>query len=296
MPRASSPAPADYGPSNGHSRDSGVTGCSIDACGLDTVSFAWRPDDPDWWGDLLAAARRGSLTSFGDDGRAISSEIAPSARRSYLFRSPIGGGRFGFFPDHQLVYCEGRAASLFVGKPAPPTLLDHRLLSHAATRAALEFEQLGLPLLFEPALVRRLDLAVEVVFADPTEGVRFMHALSGIPLPRLKTDVWLKDGRVETIYYRTMGRGEIRFRVYDKGVESQTAEPGGRIRLERQLRYPKADQLAPESPGHLRPGPDLGGRTPCLGPGHRSGSAIGAGSRSGGCRRGCKIRPSRARS
>lgn len=234
-------------PSNGQSRDVEVPLPVVSACGIDTVSFAWRPQDPGFWGELLRAADRGWLSSNDDLGSVASSAVVPATRRSFLLRSPIGGGRFGFFPEHDLLYCEGRAASLYAGRTAPPELLPRRLLSHAATRAALEFEQLGPPLLFEPAVVRRLDLAVELKFVDPLSGTRFLNALSGVPLPRLKSDVWVRDGRVETVYYRTPERGHVRFRIYDKGVESGTGLAGSHVRLERQLRFSKIAQSSPEA-------------------------------------------------
>lgn len=211
------------------------------------MSFAWRPQRSELWHRLLEAAGRGTITGPPVGARMASSQIRPAARRSYLFASPVGGCRVGFFPDHGLLYAEGRAASFFAGAPAPAELLAPALLGHAATRAALEIEQFGLPLLSEPVVVRRLDLAVELRFNAAADGLRFMQALSALSLPRLKSDVWTRDGRVETIYFRTPERGHPRFRIYDKGVEAKAAPPGTRLRFERQTRYPKAAQIAPET-------------------------------------------------
>jgi len=199
------------------------------------------------WSVLMAAAGRRAIAGPPVGGRVATASIRPSARRSYLFGTPVGGARVGFFPDHGLLYAEGRGASFFAGKVAPPSLLRPALLGHAAARAALELEQFGLPLLFEPVVVRRLDLALELRFNVPADGLRFLRALSALTVPRLKSDVWTRDGRVETIYFRTPDRGHPRFRIYDKGVEAKDAPPGERLRFERQIRYAKAQQIAPEA-------------------------------------------------
>lgn len=58
--------------------------------------------------------------------------------------------------------------------------------------------------------------------------------------------MWLRDGRVETVYFRTPRRGHAKFRIY-KGVESQSGPPGELLRFERQLRYVKPEQLSPDA-------------------------------------------------
>ncbi len=81
-------------------------------------------------------------------------------------------------------------------------------------------------------------------------------ALEGVELPGCIADAWQRDGRVETIYYRSRGAnrggGKVKLRVYDKGAELASRErpdappPGSLIRFERQLRFEAQDQLAPE--------------------------------------------------
>ena len=74
-----------------------------------------------------------------------------------------------------------------------------------------------------------------------------MRGLSALDLPRTKTDAWRKDGRIETIYYRTPSRGLVRLRVYDKGLEAKTHPPGHLLRLEHQWRFEKRNQREPSS-------------------------------------------------
>ncbi len=235
------PPGCDHDPSDGRDRNVSVV------VGVDTVSFAWRPAATTTWETLTAAARRGSLTSFDPytrTGRTV--EIIPSARRSYLIREPVGGVRFGFFPEHELIWCEGRLAALCAGVSSASGLRPPSLLSHAAALAALSFEQLGMALLGEAPVVRRLDLAADLKFDDPALGLRFLRAAAGLPVANLKTDVWSHGGRIETVYLRSPASGHTKVRFYDRG-RLDGSHPGSTIRIERQLRFQKAAQLDPSA-------------------------------------------------
>lgn len=61
--------------------------------------------------------------------------------------------------------------------------------------------------------------------------------MAALDLPRVKSDVWRKNGRIETVYYRTPSRGAVRLRIYDKGIESGSDPAGERIRIEQQYRW-----------------------------------------------------------
>jgi hypothetical protein len=110
--------------------------------------------------------------------------------------------------------------------------------------AAFCFEELTWParLPDEPRL-RRLDLAVDLGFPAQL-GTAFLDAMSGLSVPGLKRTVWYDESQAQTIYFR---RGTVvKFRVYDKGVQAGTAPAGTRIRIERQIRWPKKNQPRPQ--------------------------------------------------
>jgi hypothetical protein len=178
-----------------------------------------------------------------------SSGVTRAALGRVSVDEPIGGGRVGYYPSHRKIYIEGRLAALHARDTSASGLAPPSQLENASRIAALAVSQLLHPstIALEKCLVRRLDLACDVTFTDGDQGLRFLRALAALDLPRLKSDVWRKDGRIETIYYRTPKRGLVRLRVYDKGVESGSNAPGERVRLERQLRFPRAKAPDPAS-------------------------------------------------
>jgi hypothetical protein len=92
--------------------------------------------------------------------------------------------------------------------------------------------------------MRRVDLAGEWWFDRGEDGRELLALLDGLHVARMRTSPVREVGGpgVETTYWRTPRRNVPRLRAYDKGVESETAAPGERIRLERQIRYTKGQR------------------------------------------------------
>ncbi len=238
--RRSSPTPQN-GCSNSRFHDSF---CRVAATGVDTVSYAFRPKDAAALDRVRGLwSRREALNRT--TGELIRLDDGP--RGSIIASTPIGAMRLGAFPGHGLLYAEGRLGAILAESAEDHTLAPAKSLSPGAELARRAFGDLGLEISNETAAVRRLDLAGELHFDRPDDGLCFLRALANLDVPGSKRDIWMQDARVETIYYRTPKRGQVRLRCYDKGVESGSHEPGARIRLERQVRYAKAQQQTPEA-------------------------------------------------
>ena len=141
------------------------------------------------------------------------------------------GARWGAFPDG-MAYVEGRVAALLDGPEA------HYLATPAQLVEASELfaDTVGADDLGE-VVTGRLDLASELTFDDPREGLTLMRAAAALDVPWLKTGTEgsKRDG-LETVAWRAVNGRSIALRLYDKGRESGTAEPGTRLRGERQRR------------------------------------------------------------
>jgi hypothetical protein len=168
------------------------------------------------------------------------------------------GWTFGAWRSHNSIalWAEGRLGALLDGSEASRRLAAPEELRLAAAAAASVWRRHGIELTDVPVGVRRLDLTAELMFADSRAGLALLRALETVELPGCIADAWQRDGRVETIYYRSRmakrGGGKVKFRVYDKGAELAARDrpdappPGRLIRFERQLRFEAQDQLAPE--------------------------------------------------
>ncbi len=159
----------------------------------------------------------------------------------------VGAMRLGIFPGPGLVFAEGRLAAILSGTTADHALAPSEELTNGATKALEALAHIGLEFEPEPVGVRRLDLAAELRFDRPADGLCFLRAMAALEVPGLKRDVWVNRARVETVYWRTPKKGAVRGRLYCKGTEAQTDRPGARLRLERQVRYPKSQQQTPET-------------------------------------------------
>ncbi len=233
--------------------------------GIDTISFAFRPQDPELWLAMTWAAANGRLAPRMGHGWPVPmpepgspAEEPPSvrqgARGSFSINAHLGAARWFAFPEHKLIYCEGRGAAIASGDENNRGLAPFSELPELARPAASAFEELASPnkgvMTSEPIGVRRIDLAAEVLFEDPAHGLSFLRLLAGLTVPKMKTTVWRNEGRVETVGF-VVGK-EIRFRAYDKGAEAEAkgrpdaSPPGTRIRLERQLRFGKPKQMTAE--------------------------------------------------
>lgn len=141
------------------------------------------------------------------------------------------------YPSAGIVAAECRLAALVDGHIGSRRLAHPRELERGAELAARAFEAIGLELDPAAAMLTRMDATAELRFEDARHGIAFMRALAHADVPRLKTDAWRHQGRVETVYARGPRSGKALFRAYDKGIETGDAAPGERIRLERQQRF-----------------------------------------------------------
>ena len=218
------------GSSNSHSADSY---CPPERkIGVDTVSWCWRGSEP-----VDRLLRLDGLVVL-DDERPLRVIPAPG-RAVRLSRRLDGLGTVGAFPAAPLLFVEGRAAALGSGDEEDHSLADVRRLSNIQDRVTADLSALLGTNIDSVAELRRVDLSGELRFARPEDGRELLRILDGLHSPRHKTSPVRERGgpAIETAYWRTPSRSVPVLRAYDKGVESQTALPGERIRIERQLRY-----------------------------------------------------------
>lgn len=158
-----------------------------------------------------------------------------------LSRRIDGLGTVGAYPGADLFYVEGRARALHKRDESDHGLGRPRDLPGTEERVR---DGLG-DLLGRPpravAGLRRVDLTGELRFDRGEHGVELLELLDGMHVARLRTGPVREVGgpRVETAYWRTAKRNVPKFRAYDKGIESGTADRGERIRLEQQVRHSK---------------------------------------------------------
>ncbi len=227
--------------------------------GIDTISFIFRwgdqnglyPPEEDTGAQWSAISRRlkldrselettqGTVQLFGSEHRTLVSDLELP-----------GGIRFGITPRSYAVWVEGRAAAMLTGDRSNLDLIPPAFIRVAALRVAADICQVfGLPggewsrTLFASAEVgvRRLDIAAEIG-SSAAYGLQLLRGFSHCSLAgQRKVDCWTSGGVVQTVNLREKSR-KIRFRIYDKGVETGSCSAGERIRFERELRWVKADQ------------------------------------------------------
>jgi hypothetical protein len=144
-----------------------------------------------------------------------------------------GGLRAGWMPKWELLWVEGR--------PAKSLGLGERLLPAAALREGLEapLKQVRqVAAIAQPTEVgvSRLDATVTVALDRPADGWAVLRGMAALDMPRRKVAVYELRGHPETVYRLTL-TGKVRERVYDKGAQLGTDEPGQRIRFEAQTRW-----------------------------------------------------------
>lgn len=207
--------------------------------GIDTFSIAWRPKFEKTEA-LLAAMSKG----IADPATGKKRHRVRRANDSQWLSGSVNGVQVGCFPLDNVIAVEARlAAALAQSEEATTLAPPHELLQ--GVKAALSVLDL---LTVKPqalAVLRRVDLTGEILFPDPSHGSVFLRAFAGaVSPPRYKSDViWSTDNtRVETAYWRTPTRGVAKGRFYDAGVKHKTHLPGQRLRLEHQIRFPKAKQ------------------------------------------------------
>jgi hypothetical protein len=153
-----------------------------------------------------------------------------------MLSRPVEGMRLGAYPGSGMLWAEGRLSAMLAGSSDDHSLAPLSSLSSGADRALKAWDLVGLDLAEASTAVRRLDIAAELCFDDPRNGRAFMRAVAFLEVPGLKRDVWMHNNEIETVYHRTPGRGIVRRRIYDKGLELGDGV-GTRIRLETQRRY-----------------------------------------------------------
>jgi hypothetical protein len=200
--------------------------------GIDTIEVGFR--DQVSSGVVSALARGDSF---------------PTVRGFLVAEPDVCGARISVY-ESGLVKVTARLGALRAGSAGAHDLAPQVDLRRARGDAADVIKRAcGLaPPAGDVADVRRLDVACERDFDDPVQGLAFLRAVSLMTAgSRYKTKtIRSADGHVETGYMIT-GRGRVLTRVYDKGVESKTAPPGHRLRLEAQARYRLRNAQSPEA-------------------------------------------------
>ena len=198
--------------------------------GVDTLSLAWRPRSEDVFERFREQAHH-----HGPVGSLILAERGPGDERVILF------------PSHGVLSVEGRLGAALARSGTNHDLLPAQRLPDA--RRAWEGmlrDRLG----FEPGgvcEVRRYDLASEVIFEDGRDGLAMLRTLGGMCPAGARLEVVKgADGQPQTVYIKTPKRWVVQQRFYDKGVESGSHPAGQRLRLEAQMRPPKAKRYQPE--------------------------------------------------
>ena len=184
------------------------------ATGVDTLSLCWYADP-------------GSPLSRSMQGLAIQ-----QARCAYLVPEPVAGYRVGWFPEHGLVFAEGRPGG--EGLVAAPALVDAR------ARLEVALGDLGIPVASVPSAgLRRLDVAADIWTDSSAEGLALFECLAAASLGPGKVVAYRADRRVESVLIKSR-TGRTLARVYDKGVRSSAGVSGRWIRFEAQWRFPRA--------------------------------------------------------
>lgn len=205
--------------------------------GVDTISFGWS--DPEAVDRLLR------LDGLVPPHEHRPLRVVPAPGGSMRLSHRLDGlGTVGAFPGASLLYVEGRARALLARDERDHGLAPARALPAIEGQVRDQLGQLlGTPL--SASALRRADLAGELRFDRGEDGRDFLWLVDQLHSPTHKTAPVRERGGpgVETAYWRTPRRSVPVLRAYDKGVESGTASPGERVRIERQLRYAKRPTL-----------------------------------------------------
>ena len=211
---------------------------------MDTVSFAWRPTEDEVLWDRLQNATKSNLRSIAGLWRVRPSGVPGG----WMLSDPLGAARWFFFPDSRLIFAEGRLGAMLSGNDGDFSLAPFSSLPDAPW----ELEKHLVPVLGHDeedgiggkgTALRRLDLAAELRWEDPSDGLAALRALGTLSIPRVKVCEWRHEGRTETVsYYTNTKKRKLLMRIYDKGVQTRSAAPGTLLRFERQHRWAKSDQ------------------------------------------------------
>lgn len=199
--------------SNSQPSATGGTACAsgVAEAGIDTVRVLFRVRDE---------REQARLASLSNGSAKLPGEYA--------------GLRAGWMPDQELLWIEGR--------PAKAVGLGLGLLPPVALREAIgatlgELRDVGLDGGWREVGVSRLDATATLTVERPSEGWALLRGMAALEMPRRKAAIYLDRGRPQTVY-RLTAAGNVRERIYDKGAQLGTDEPGVRIRFEAQTRWP----------------------------------------------------------
>ena len=206
-------------------------GWSVGAFGIDTVSYAFRPTSPEPLRAFSALpSRRLTRRERGDSRWAT---------------QVVNGVKIGAFPTYGLLVTEGRLSPMLSGDLEDRSLASPASLVAGGERAREAFAHLGVEIDERPVM-RRIDLAAELRFDDPADGLLVLRAFEDVRLPPLAQNRRKSpNANTETVAWESGGR--IVLRLYDAGDHHGTDAPGFRLRLERQSHPRKVDQQPPES-------------------------------------------------
>lgn len=236
---------------------------AVSGVGVDTVSVAYRTWEPKVWERIAEISAAGEIVLSppswpqGEDPEPEERlGISEAAFGATKIAEPIRSAQWRIYPQHRMLYWEGRLSAVAADDAGDHSLADPAELPQAAGEASRKLEQIAaLP---EGCLakaehgVRRLDLAADLSFEKRSEGLAFLRTLAALSVPRRKVQTWAQaGGRLETVSFHKLAGGLV-LRAYDKGAErkatgAEDAEPPGRrIRIERQHRWQRKDQPTPE--------------------------------------------------
>ena len=157
----------------------------------------------------------------------------------------VNGVKIGAFPQYGLLVTEGRLSPMLSGDVEDRSLASPTSLVAGGERARAALANVGVEI-HERPVVRRIDLAAELHFDDPADGLLVLRAFEDVRLPPLAQDR-RKSPNANTEGVAWVSGGRIVLRLYDAGDHHGTDAPGFRLRLERQSHPRKADQQPPES-------------------------------------------------
>jgi hypothetical protein len=144
----------------------------------------------------------------------------------------IAGHTVGVMPGYRMMWAEGH--------PSQEGLASAANLAQAERTILASLDAANLPV-GRDAGVGRLDQTVTLRFDRPAEGIAFLEGVATVDVPRTKPAVYGRPA--ETVYLLGAASGHVMARIYDKGLESGTAERGQLIRLENQTRYSKTARM-----------------------------------------------------
>lgn len=202
--------------------------------GLDTVSLNWSHQ-----GGTRLLSRL-----------ATDQDTLPLAGGVLYCDRPDSDMRVMAWPTYGVIKAEGRLAAI-VDSDAESFRLGTRAELAAVDQVMREqiSELLGDAPTGPPAGVSRFDLTTEREFSDGAEGQRVLRAFRalGSSARYVVESVAEVGGTLRAVSVKTAKRHVTVFRVYDKGIESGSHDPGRRIRWEAQNRVLARRRQTPEA-------------------------------------------------